>query len=373
MVNNQLPPTDPFALVAGRRDWRVELERDYQQTAQRLTEAYRRVLPSLRASSSDLLRDIERIEAQTGEPVTDVRGLDAYGRLVRQIEAEMQDFAVITRFESGRLAENGLGMGVNAALDAVGAQSQLAAGAWMRPDPAALERLIGYVDSDAMRQNFARFGENAAQDFADLMTSLTAQGKGSRFIARAMAGWTNVPLAWADNMARTTQNTSYRGANHAAMKANERLLDGWMWRAALDVRVCMSCISQHGTVHSVDETLNDHHRGRCAPVPVVRGSTWAQRVETGEAWYGRLPEGTQRRVAGDLLYTALREGDAGWSDLSKPYSDDVFGEMLRAASVRELVENPQRYIALRRIANGLDANGTSMVAAADIASGGNVA
>lgn len=344
----------------------MELERDYQASAQRLQDAYRRALPPIRASANDLLAEIERIEAATGEAVRDVTGLNAYGRLTRQIEAELQDFAVIARDESARLAENGLGMGVNAALDAVGAQSGIAARVWMRPDPAALERLISTVNSDAMRANIARFGANAADDFAALMTTLTAQGKGGRFIARAVAGWTNVPLAWADNMARTTQNVSYRGANHAAMKANERLLDGWLWRAALDVRTCMSCISQHGRLHPVDEALNDHHRGRCAPVPVVRGSTWTQAVETGEAWYGRLPQGTQRRIAGDLLYTALREGDAGWSDLSKPYQDDVFGEMLRAASVRELVE-ARRYVSLDRLARNLPVNATRREQAAEIA------
>lgn len=367
MLNRPTPPTDPFTLVAGRRDWRVELETQYQATATRLVSSYRQVLPELRRNANDLLREIERIEAATGEPVGYVQGLDQYGRLVRQIEVEMQDFAAIARFMSGELTEGGVQAGIDAALDAVGAQAQAAAAAWMRPDPAALERLIGYVDSAAMRAKFARFGANAANNFADTVLALTAQGKGAAAIARAVENWYHVPFAWAENMTRTVQNTSYRGASHASYLLNEALLDGWMWRAALDVRTCMSCISQHGTIHPVDETLTDHHRGRCTPVPVVKGTTWARGVEAGQDWYGRLPEGAQRRVAGDLLFTALRNGDAAWSDLSKAYDDVVFGRMLREASVSELVADGQRYIAVQRLAAQLPPNGTSPAQAAQIA------
>lgn len=102
-------------------------------------------------------------------------------------------------------------------------------------------------------------------------------------------------------------------------------------------------------------------------MPVVKGTTWVQSVERGEDWYGRLPDGTQRRIAGDLLYTALRNGDAAWSDLSKPYEDKVFGEMLRTASVSELVEDKRRYFELERMAGALPRNTTSAAQAAQVA------
>ena len=97
----------------------------------------------------------------------------------------------------------------------------------------------------------------------------------------------------------------------------------------------------------------------------MRHAAWWSRARTGrkglvsgQQWYERLPEGAQRRVAGDLLYTALRSGDAAWSDLSKAYEDNVFGVMLRQASVRELVGAP-RYSLLMAQSVALPANGVS--------------
>lgn len=344
---SQRPPR-PTDLVAGRRDWRAELERDYQQTARRLADAYARVTPALRERVNALISEYEALAEVSYPTPGAVRGLTSYGDLLARIELEMRDFAVLARDEAGRLQGQAIQLALPGVFESVAAQlpdPEIVSGVWMRPDPAALERLIGYVDSEAMRAKFATFGENAAQNFADGLLAMTAQGRNPVEIARWMRGWYNLPYSWAENMTRTTQLYSYRSATHASYKANERLLDGWMWRAALDVRTCLSCVSQHGSIHSVNETLNDHHQGRCAPVPVVKGTTWAQGVEAGRDWYGRLPESVQRRMAGNLMWTALRDGAVQWDELSRPYKDDVFGEMLREASVVELVDE-RRYLQL---------------------------
>lgn len=759
---SQRPP-QPIDLVRGRRDWREELQRDYEQTARRLAEAYARVTPALRERVNALVAEYEAL-AESGQYPTPgaVRGLSTYGDLLARIELEMRDFAVLARNETAGLQERAVQLALPGVFESVAAQlpdPTVVSGVWMRPDPEALTRLIGYVDSEAMRAKFAAFGENAAQNFADGLLSLTAQGKNPVTIARWMRGWYHLPYSWAENMARTTQLYSYRSATHASYKANERLLDGWMWRAALDVRTCfpagtlirtdrgdvpieqirlgdrvlthtgkyqrvtetmrrdysgegvtlavgaqhvtmtadhpvllerngvcdwvaardckvgdlaflniqeatnkgdhragrrtiewsirhtqdampsldqsfgfspvtvgalvpvyavdfkhqiagfkeeidriaidarfllkrlvqslkatahvslrlgfagiapvasrraellmctggnnaklfaarqasvddrrasaklravcaafarldvkrlaaaftnlhraarfafkaaigvslrvgrryrelfatartglcdavalnglvagvatvsagsgafalksraadftdhvdlkvlrdvvtgaravfpgslanpsggdgemlatgvadsfnhtpiissvahhiqcevynlevetdhtyvangllvhncMSCVSQHGSIHSVNETLNDHHQGRCAPVPVVKGTTWAQGVEAGRDWYGRLPEAVQRRMAGNLMFVALRDGAVQWDDLSRPYKDDVFGEMLREASVVELVDE-RRYLQLFATAAQLPRNRISNQQAAVVA------
>lgn len=360
MAGNQFPPS-PTDLIIGRRDWREQLEREYQQTARRLQAAYDRLLPDLRARAQAMVDEYQRILTTTGEipPPSVVRGLGAYQDLIRRIDAEMQDFAALARNATGELQTSAIRSGIQAAFDATMAQAgrsaEVVAGAWLRPDPAVLERLIGYADSEAMRQNFAEFGENAANNFADGLIGLTAQGKGAAQIARYMQTWFDIPFAWAENMTRTAQNYSYRMSSHAAYRANATLYDGWMWRAALDVRTCLSCISQHGNVYPVTETLNDHHRGRCTPVPVLHGSTWVRDVERGESWYSRLPEGAQRKIAGDVMYLALRDRHVSWRELSRPYDNSVFGTMLREASASELLES-RRYLALRRASRRMMSN-----------------
>lgn len=366
MATNRPTPTQ---IIAGRRDWRALLEREYSAVSTRLQTAYARTLVPIRARVAALVAELDALEAAGGLTPQGVRGLRTYRALLAGIEAEMADFAVIARGEAANAGSAALQLGLGFAEDAVlatsGSAARVLAGVWLRPDPAALARLIDYADSAAMRQALRRFGADAANNFADTLLALAAQGRPSREMARLMTRWLDVPYAWADNAVRTTLHYSYRGATHAAYLTNERVVEGWYWQSALDARACLSCISQHGSFHPVTEVLNDHHRGRCFPTPLVRGST--RTMESGQDWYARLPEGAQRRVAGDLMYTALRDGAARWEDLSRPYQNDVFGVMLREANVRELVPNPRAYVDLRRQAAALPRNPVNDEQAAQIA------
>jgi hypothetical protein len=364
-------PIRAIDLIRRRQDWRQTLEREYQPTARRLIGAYSRVLPRLQDLERKLIADIEALDESGELTAGRVKGLKTYRDLIDRIEVEMQDFAVIAKDEAARLAADMIKPAVDAALSETTIQvpgfgAELTA-TFLRPDPAAIERLVGYVDSAAMRAKFAKFGEAAGQDFADKMIAMVAQGKNPRFIARAVAGWNNIPASWAENMTRTTQLYSYRTATHAAYLVNDKLYDGWMWRAALDTRTCMSCISRHGTTYKTTETLTDHHRGRCAPIPVIKGSTWRDDVISGRDWYGKLPPDVQRRISGDLMWTAMQQGDVGWDDISKPYDDDVFGKMLREASVKELVEDGRRYWQLDQLSRGMQPVRTTPEQAAVIA------
>lgn len=364
-------PIRAIDLIRRRQDWRQRLDTEYKPTAERLRSAYSRVLPRLQDLERKLIADIEAL-AESGELTAGrVRGLKTYRDLIERIEAEMQGFAIIAKDEAAALTEKMIKPAVDAALSdtatqAPGFAAELTAN-FLRPDPAALERLVGYVDSAAMRAKFAKFGEAAGQDFADKMLTMVAQGKNPRFIANMIAGWNNIPAAWAENMTRTTQLYSYRTATHAAYLVNDHLYEGWMWRAALDVRTCMSCVSRHGQIYKTTQTLTDHHRGRCAPIPVLKGSTWQNDVIAGRDWYGSLPTDVQRQMAGDLMWTAMREGDVGWDDISRPYQDDVFGKMLREASVRELVEDARRYFQLEQLSGRLQGIRTTPEQAAVIA------
>jgi hypothetical protein len=138
-------------------------------------------------------------------------------------------------------------------------------------------------------------------------------------------------------MARTAQAYSYRGASHALYRANDDIVEGWVWIAALDARVCLSCISQHGTFHRNDETLNDHHRGRCTAAARVVGTRLFDGMRTGPEWFDQQPEAVQRSMMGPGMFDAYRRGAFGWPDVSVTYSDAVYGSMRRAATLKELL------------------------------------
>lgn len=343
MSSPQIPITDrevnPVALVVARGDWRAELERDYRPIAARLETAYQATLPRMQAAAQVLAQEYAEAVAagRTGAGV--LRQLDGYGALIRRVDVELRDFAGLARLTADELSALAVERGQLQAYTLAAAQvpdARLIAGAWLRPDPAALANVIRYADSEAFREKWERFAENAARNLADTLVSGAAQGIGPQRLAGLINGWFGVPYAWAENSARTIQLYSYRASSHAAYAANERIVEGWMWWAALDGRTCMSCVAKHGTIHPHTEFCNDHHRGRCRPVPIVRGSTWAAGVETGEGWFNRQPEGVQRSMMGPGAYALWRRGGFALRDYSVPYQDEVYGEMIREATLREL-------------------------------------
>lgn len=334
-----LPSTPPSVteLIRTRDAWRATLERDYAATAARLQAAYRRTLPALEARLGELVAEIDALETLSPERV---RGLKTFARLYRQIEAELDGFARLARNEAGLLADTALGHGANGARDLalaqVGPLRPAVSAAWVRPDPDALARLAGYVDGEAMRARVARFGQAAADSFADTLLAMTAQGKGGAAISRAMSQWFGLPRAWANVHVRTSQMASFRAATHESYRANERVLTGWVWWAELGPRTCMSCIGKHGQTFPLSESLQDHYNGRCVALPVVRGTTWAATVETGPAWFERQGAATQRQMLGGRGFDAYRAGRLNVAGMSHEYHDDIYGRMVRQATLKEL-------------------------------------
>lgn len=334
--------TNALTQIAGRRDWRQQLVDDYEPVANRLQSAYTRILPSLRSAAGDFASRLDQLYDANGELSVDrVRSLNQYQDLLARVDSEMRDFAVIVRNEMGGLVDSAILTGSDAALDmalsSAGRLGNALGNVWIRPDPMALRRLIDYVDSEPMRDNFARFGSSAAQNLADIILSGVAQGKGPEAIARLMRNFEGVPFAWADNTARTAQLWSYRQASHVNYAANGKLLEGWIWLSARDTRTCVSCWSQHGSLHGVDEILADHHRGRCSPAPAVKGADWWQNYPTGPEVFDTLSPAQQRQIMGPGMFDAWKAGKVDWKDFSQPYYDPVYGEMLRAASLKSLL------------------------------------
>lgn len=112
------------------------------------------------------------------------------------------------------------------------------------------------------------------------------------------------------------------------------------------VHNCLSCVSMHGTFHTNDEILNDHHRGRClVPGELVttrRGDVPVEDVRIGDEVYThkgnwrRVVRLYQRDYSGDVI--TVRSGDhevtvtpehpvltqRGWVDASDLSASDTF-------------------------------------------------
>lgn len=335
---------NPAAFLFAQTDWRAQLVKRYDAEARRLQAAYQRTLRRLELEHGQLAAAIAELE-RTGQLTAQaVRDLPATARLMQAISAELDGFARYLDGELGGLSEDALLLGSQAAeamtLTAAGNATGIVQAAWRRPDPEMLARIVRYAESPAMREGLRRFGDAAAEGILDTLLTLTGQGKGSRTIATALRNAYAVPYSYAENMARTAQAYSYRGASHASYRANSDVVQGWVWLATLDSRTCVSCLSQHGTRHTNDETLNDHHRGRCTAAPIVIGSRLFDGMQTGPEWFDAQPEAVQRKAMGPGMYDAYRRGAFQWSDVSVTYADPVYGDMRRAATLRELTATP---------------------------------
>ena len=226
-------------------------------------------------------------------------------------------------------------------------------GSFSRLHSDAIEAAAGLLgeDSPLTAKLDTMFGQAVSQQVGDHIVDGIAAGMGPRRIARLLdkniTGGLGTGLGWAMSTVRTAQVKSYQIANHATYAANKDIVPEWIWWAELGSdRTCMSCVAQHGTVHPYTEVLNDHHQGRCAPIPKtitykdlgLDVPEFVEPVQTGEDWFNAQPEATQRQLMGPGKYDAYKGGKFGFKDLSRPYSDPVYGELLGEAPLKELVK-----------------------------------
>lgn len=145
----------------------------------------------------------------------------------------------------------------------------------------------------------------------------------------------------AETIARTVQLQAYRYSTSINYVANANILEPYAVRiAALDDRVCPGCVALHGTRVPIDRPINEHWRGRCTTVPVVRGQQFS--VRTGEEWFAAQDAGTQERMLGGARYRAWSAGAVQLREFAQMTQDDVFGEMLTTASLRGVLGDGAR-------------------------------
>lgn len=304
--------------------FRQQLVLEEREAAQRVQQAYERLIQptlariqalALGASSTaefSSLLDLQALRAEMAQ------ALAALPQLIQQETAGLEGSAI------------GLGM----------QYAQVSTGmviGWNQPDPAAVRNLINYADSAPMQAALGQYAPYHAQQLADVAVMGISRGWNPRRIASAMRAYVRqMPLSDADRIMRTAQVWSYRQANVEAWRQNSQVVQGWYWRAALDDRSCIGCISQHGTRHSLDEVLNDHHRGRCLMVPIVPGRQLPPE-NAGQLWFEGLSPHAQQMRMGTGRWLAWQDGAFGFGQLSRPYQDPIYGEMRTHTSLSDLV------------------------------------
>jgi hypothetical protein len=216
---------------------------------------------------------------------------------------------------------------------------------WNTLDTAAVETLLGFLDpAGPLIAHLRELAPGFTDAIAELLTNGIALGLNPREIGMQMTNLSGMALTSAMRHARTAQLWSYREANRAQYLANSHLVTGWTWYAALDDRVCLSCIALHGTEYSLAEPLDDHYNGRCRMIPNVSWQSAGIELPalnygpTGAAWFETLNPDQQEAIMGPGRYDAWTAGRFDFAKLTKQVEDPLYGHMRIEASLADLVQ-----------------------------------
>ncbi len=328
-MTNQPAETNEILRISRR--FREALVRHDRQALNRLMRAYENVYARLKDKIDLLIDAIEMEEPTAGQLVRMAR----YQALIRQIEAELTGYQAILRNEITNQSYDAIGFAGRDARRILNAYGVTAG--FNRLPAETIKTLLGFLSEDSPL--WKRIGELAganAKYVADKIIEGVSLGYNPRKIANIIRDALGGGLTDALRMTRTVQLWSYREATRANYLNNDDVVSGWVWWADLGGDPCMACIAEHGTVHGLDEALDDHYNGRCAMIPVVSG--FPSIVEqTGEEWFGALPEAKQRELMGPEFFDAWKGGAFKLSDMHHKEEDAVYGMMTTATPLWQLL------------------------------------
>lgn len=218
-------------------------------------------------------------------------------------------------------------------------------------------------------------GAQAAQD---ALIQGIALGQNPRKIAPAIRDALGKTLNQALTIARTEMLRAQRITSQETYNANQDVVKGWRWSAALDGRTCPSCFAMHGTEHPNSEAFASHPSCRCNAQPLTytyeelgarygidlsaadkAGPTFEElakkynmsdkqiksitmRTMSGEDAFKTLSNTEQRSILGPSKWVAWKDGAIKFDDLSvKTYSAE-WGVGRRVPTLDELGVTKQK-------------------------------
>lgn len=353
----------PDAITAAQQYRLALLKRD-RAAAARLVRAYGRIWERLQSQVDALAADLDARLAN-GETLS-VAKLGKYDRLrdlQRAISGEVTRYGAVAESEMDALTREAISQAqsdalrlTQASLPGLARVDAVLLGRWQSLPTEAIETLLGFLsDESPLRAALrAKLGETVAEAVGQSLVETLALGVGPRKAATVIRNLAREQLGrgltWSLSTVRTAHLYAYREASRAAYAANDEIVPRWRWQSARDARTCGACLAMDGKEFPVREAFRTHHQCRCTMVPVV--VTYREigfdvdeappvlEHPTGETWFRAQPESTQRAILGPGKLAALRARQFRFADLATPYSDPIYGEMRREATLADLTQPP---------------------------------
>lgn len=311
------------------------LDGGYNQAIGPVIAAYTRENPLLKKRLADFQAEAQRL-ADLGQtfsydnPIARALLADLADALRREREAMNQ--------AAGNIQQTGIKAGEQAArkLTFLDFNQREIGVVWNQPDPRAIAQVVSYASGSAWQSELDKFQGGITGRVNEIMIRGIIGGKNPLTIAREISQVVDTMPRYAiNNLMRTMQLTAYRDATNMSYLANADKLDYQIRIAALDGRCCMACVALHGTRLEIGQRVTDHHQGRCTSIAVVKG--YERTVQSGSDWFEGLSQERQQKQMGMAAWQAWQAGDVTLADFAQKYTDSVFGEMVKEASLKGLL------------------------------------
>lgn len=284
--------------------------------------------------------DIELLSSKIAEGATkaDIQKLREYNRLIKESTQALADYQAYMTLNLRNEADRFIKLGIEDARILLDGQLAVFGLTFNMLRPEQLAALGDYIlPGRPLYKRLQLLAPSTVDGVVQSIFDLVGKGFNPTVIARRITNAFGMGLSDSMRMMRTVQIYSYRDASHLNYQNNRDVVDGWIWYAKLDGLTCMSCVAMHGTFHSVDERLNDHHNGRCVAVPVTRLSDPFIKEGDGKSWFEQQPEAVQKQMMGAGKYDAWKAGKFDFNQLSAIHKNDVFGDMRGEATLKSLL------------------------------------
>lgn len=330
--------------------FRSEAEKQNATALRQLGSAYSKLYKRL---SEKLELEARRIFEEGGDTISRAWIQNRLSDLFEQIADELRKYSAFVETTIDAGTDDALLLGGKQALELMRAatlgQKQAVGIQFDKLNTDQIETIVGFLSPDSpLRKRIGEMSGYYSSVIEEQLVEAIALGYNpyktagniapflSKVQETAKNGFNSV-LAAAVRLTRTAQLWTYREASRANYNMNSDVVTGWQWFAQInDPNTCMSCIAQHGTIHPLDEVLDDHHHGRCTPLPVVLGRPLISET-AGTDYFNGLSEAEQRQRMGNGMFESWKSGAFGLEELSKQVENDVYGSMRVVPSLKDLL------------------------------------
>lgn len=206
------------------------------------------------------------------------------------------------------------------------------------PENAIRQLRSTFQTGSPLRELLDGFGQWGSSVVEDALTYGLATGMSPEQITKSIRSGLDMAQTRAATIARTELYRSYRESNRATYRANDHLVDAWIWNAHLGSKSCAACLAMHGTEHPLDEPMGSHPNCRCTQLPKTKSwedlgfpgipETGISGADVGDAdaWLRNADEATQRRAFGNRkLWQGWKDGKLKLPDVVRTVSSPDWG------------------------------------------------